>query len=244
MTRQVVFCDFDGPIVDVSERYYQTYIRGLQAIAAIYRQETNAELPIAPLSKQQFWQMKQNRTADIEIAVRSGIPASWFGLFIQQVERIVNHPSLLLWDRIQPSAQAALCYLNQANMRLVVVTLRHPQQVNAFLETQGLTHLVDEVYGVADVNAAYANRVEQKCGLLAVAIAQQKAKGYQTRNSWMLGDTEADVIAAQGTGLSAAALTCGVRSRAYLQTLEPTEVYDELLTAAKAVVGTVKLQAA
>ena len=29
---QVVFCDFDGPIVDVSERYYQTYRKGLQAI--------------------------------------------------------------------------------------------------------------------------------------------------------------------------------------------------------------------
>ncbi len=244
MTRQVVFCDFDGPIVDVSERYYQTYRQGLRAIAAIYRQETSADLVIEPLSKRQFWQMKQNRTADLEIAVRSGIPASWFELFIEQVEKIVNHPNLLLWDRIQPSAQAALRYLNQSNMRLVLVTLRHPQQVNTFLQAQGLTHLVDEVYGTADESAAHTNRVEQKCELLAVAIAQQKAKGYQTHASWMLGDTEADVIAARDTGLSAAALTCGVRSKAYLQTLEPTEVYDELLTAAKAIVETVKLQAA
>ena len=35
MTKQVVFCDFDGPIVDVSERYYQTYRQGLQAIASL-----------------------------------------------------------------------------------------------------------------------------------------------------------------------------------------------------------------
>ena len=244
MTQQVVFCDFDGPIVDVSERYYQTYRQGLRAIAAIHKQETSADLAITPLSKQQFWQMKQNRTADIEIALRSGVPTSWFGPFIQQIEKIVNHSSLLLWDRIQPSAKAALQHLQQANMRLVLVTLRHPHQVNAFLQAQGLTHLVDEVYGTVSTTAAYTNRVEQKCELLATAIAQQKAKGYQTHASWMLGDTEADVIAAKGTGLFAAALTCGIRSKAYLQMLEPTEVYAELLTAAKAVVKTVRLQAA
>lgn len=244
MTRQVVFCDFDGPIVDVSERYYQTYRQGLRAIAATHKQETDTDLAIVPLSKQQFWQMKQNRTADIEIAIRSGVPHSWFGHFIGQVEKMVNHPSLLLWDQIQPSAQAALRYLRQENMRLVLVTLRHPHQVNAFLQNNGLTHLVDEVYGTVDVNAAYMNRVEQKCELLSVAIAQQRAKGYQTRFSWMLGDTEADMIAAKGAGLSTVALTCGVRSKTYLQTLEPTEVCDELLSAARAVVKTVGLQAA
>lgn len=244
MTRPVVFCDFDGPIVDVSERYYQTYRQGLRSLALTHRQKTDTELAITPLSKQQFWQMKQNRTADIEIAIRSGVPSSWFSPFIQQVKEMVNHPSLLLWDKVQPTARPALRHLQKENIRLVLVTLRHPVQVNAFLRKHGLTHLVEEIYGTADVDAAFANRVEQKCKLLSRAIAQQKAKGYQTHTSWMLGDTEADVIAAQGMGLSAAALTCGVRSRAYLQTLDPTEVHDELLSAAKAVVKMARVQAA
>ncbi|EDX86721.1 haloacid dehalogenase-like hydrolase, putative [Synechococcus sp. PCC 7335] len=244
MTKQVVFCDFDGPIVDVSERYYQTYRQGLRAIASIHVQQTRTTLPISPLSKRHFWQMKQDRMADIEIAIRSGIPATWFEPFIEQVKQIVNHPSLLLCDRIQPSAQAALRHLRQSNIRLVLVTLRHPQQVNAFLQQQGVAHLVDEVYGLFDMNAAYVNRVEQKCELLAQAIAQQKVKGYRTHTSWMIGDTEADIIAARGMGLSAAALTCGVRSKAYLQKLEPTAIYDELLSAAKAAVQRANLQVA
>jgi phosphoglycolate phosphatase len=244
MTRPVVFCDFDGPIVDVSERYYQTYRQGLRSLAITHQKQTDRELAIAPLSKQQFWQMKQNRTADIEIAIRSGIPSNWFEPFIRQVEKIVNHQSLLRWDRAQPLAKAALRYLRQENMRLVLVTLRHPEQVGAFLRDHGLTHLVDEVYGVADVNAAYVNRVEQKRELLSRAIAQQKAQGYQTRSSWMLGDTEADVIAARDAGLSTAALTCGVRSQAYLQTLEPTGIYTELLSAAMAAVETARVQTA
>ncbi|MEM6869194.1 MAG: HAD hydrolase-like protein, partial [Cyanobacteria bacterium P01_C01_bin.121] len=57
-----------------------------------------------------------------------------------------------------------------------------------------------------------------------------------TQHSWMIGDTEADILAAQAAGLSSAALSCGVRSRDYLQTLEPTEIYDELLTAVQNVV--------
>lgn len=244
MTKQVVFCDFDGPIVDVSERYYQTYQQGLRAIASIYAQDTKTALPISPLSKHHFWQMKQNRMADIEIAIRSGIPASWFDPFIQIVKQIVNHPSLLLCDQLQPSAWAALQHIQQANMRLVLVTLRHPQQVDAFLHQQGMAHLVDEVYGLIDMNAAYVNQVEQKCDLLAQAIAQQKVKGYRTHTSWMIGDTEADIIAARGMGLSAAALTCGVRSKSYLQKLEPTAIYDELLSAAKAAVQRANLQVA
>lgn len=244
MTRPVIFCNFDGPIVDVSERYYQTYRQGLQTIAAIHQRETEIALAIAPLSKQQFWQMKQDRTADIEIAIRSGVPRSWFGQFIRQVETIVNHQSLLLWDRVQPSARAALRYLQQQDIRLVLVTLRHPEQVNAFLQDNGLTDLVDEVYGAADIDAAYKNRVEKKCELLSEAIAQQQAQGYQTHASWMLGDTEADIIAAKEAGLSTAALTCGVRSKAYLHRLEPTKVCDELLSAAKTVVKEVRFQVA
>lgn len=243
-SKQVVFCDFDGPIVDVSERYYQTYRRGLIVVELLCRQEKCVALNITPLSKEQFWRKKQNRTADCEIALCSGVPEEWFELFMQHVEKIVNHDSLLRWDCIQPSARAALVHLKRANMRTVLVTLRHPEQVSAFLRSQGLAHLVDDIYGALSVTAAYQNRVEHKCGLLAKAIAQQKNQGYETQNSWMVGDTEADVLAAKQMGLSCAALSCGVRSADYLKALEPTRVYDGLLSAARAVVETRQPQAA
>lgn len=242
--QQVVFCDFDGPIVDVSERYYRTYLRGLTEISLIYRQETSTELKLTPLSKQEFWDKKQNRIADLSIALSSGIPEDWFERYMQRVESLVNHASLLSWDRIQPSAKAALMYLKQANMRLVLVTLRQPRQVNAFLKSKGLAHLIDGVYGASSATAAHRNRIEQKKILLEQALTQQRSQGYRTQDSWMVGDTEADVLAAQAVGLPSAALSCGVRSKDYLKTLEPTEIYDELLTAAQAVVTTKQWQAA
>lgn len=244
MPQPVIFCDFDGPIVDVSERYYQTYRNGLTAIEQQYLHESGVQLYLQPLSKQRFWDMKQNRVADIEIATRSGLPEDLFPTFMQQVERIVNHPSLLRWDSIQPTARAAMEHVRQCGFRLVLVTLRHPRQVENFLQSQGLAHLVDEVYGAADVNAAHANRVEQKCELLERAIAQQEDQGHFTQDSWMIGDTEADIIAGQTFGLSTAALSCGVRSENYLQRLAPSRLYDSLLGAARNVIDTAVLQVA
>lgn len=242
--RRVVFCDFDGPIVDVSERYYQTYQKGLLAMEALQLEAGEPALGIQPLSKVQFWEMKQRRVADIEIALRSGLPKALFEVYMQQVNQIVNHPSLLEWDRVQPSAQAALRYFKRRNMRLVLVTLRHPHQVQSFLQAEGLGHLVDEVYGAWDVNAAHANRVEQKCELLAEAIAQQEQQGHNIQDSWMVGDTEADVVAGQKMGLSTAALSCGVRSADYLSELAPSKVYGCLLSAAREVVKPTVLQVA
>lgn len=230
--KRVIFCDFDGPIVDVSERYYQTYCLGLSVIEQAQLETNNVALTLQPLSKSQFWKMKRNRVADVEIAIRSGLPTDLFEPFMQQVERLVNHPSLLQWDCLQPAALGALHYLKQRNMRLVLVTLRHPRQVQDFLQAQGLEPLIDEVYGAVDMNAALANRVEQKRELLGQAIAQQKAQGHFTKNSWMVGDTEADILAGQSAGLSTAALSCGARSQAYLQRLQPAKIYDCLMTAA------------
>jgi phosphoglycolate phosphatase len=252
MPKKVVFCDFDGPIVDVSERYYRTYCKGLLAIEQWHRQQSGQRsgqrsgvyLDLQPLAKDQFWQMKQNRVADLEIAVRSGLPPDLFDPFMQQVERLVNHPSLLRWDQLQPEAKAALRYFKHCDLRLVLVTLRHPRQVQDFLQANGIAHLIDEIHGASDKKAAYANRVEQKRDLLIAAIAQQQAQGHLTQNSWMIGDTEADVLAGQAVGLSTAALLCGVRSQAYLQQLSPTATHRCLLTAAHKIVKAAALQVA
>ena len=51
--RMTVFCDLDGPIVDVSDRYYATYQQGLADTQAAYlARGINLNLQI--LSKQQF----------------------------------------------------------------------------------------------------------------------------------------------------------------------------------------------
>jgi phosphoglycolate phosphatase len=242
--KAVLFCDFDGPIVDVSNRYYQTYRLGLSTVQATYQTQTAESLPLHPLTKEQFWWMKQNKIADLEIATRSGLPDALIETFMQQVSRLVNHPYLLQWDRLQPGADKAIALLKRAGIRLVLVTLRHPRQVQAFLQAHDLSLQIDEVFGTADLQAAQVNRTEQKVELLQRAIATQIQQGYCPDNTWMIGDTEADVVAGQTAGLNTIALTCGIRSKAYLKHFNPDQMQPNLLAAVAAINPNAALQAA
>ena len=137
-----LFCDFDGPIVDVSERYYHTYQLGLADIASAY-----PALALSQLSKAQFWQMKQERTPDVEIAMRSGLQGEQIEQFLSRVRQIVNQPELLAQDQIQPGVKWALSLLHERGIRLVLVTLRQQVQATQILREQGLEALFSGIGG-------------------------------------------------------------------------------------------------
>ncbi|MEO0350185.1 MAG: HAD family hydrolase [Cyanobacteria bacterium P01_A01_bin.15] len=227
----VLFCDFDGPIVDVSERYYRTYQLGLSTLQANHQEHHGVHLPLRILSKNQFWWMKRDRIADADIAIRSGVPKDLVESLLQQVQRIVNHPHLLQWDALQPGAGIAIRRLKQMDVRLVLVTLRHPRQVQAFLQAHDLSQYVDEIFGASDIEAAHLNRAEQKVTLLERAIAAQQTQGYRVHPTYMIGDTEADIIAGQRASMATVALTNGIRSHDYLKRYRPTSIEPSLLQA-------------
>lgn len=223
-----LFCDFDGPIVNVSDRYYHTYQLGLAEVQAVYRQQGIA-LQLHGLSKEQFWQMKQERTPDAEIAMRSGLRGEQIEQFLERVKQIVNQPNLLHQDHLQTGVKWALSLLHSQGVRLVLVTLRQQEQATQILRHHGLERLFSQIWGAKDDHAAYANQADHKTRLLRQAIAQCRLDGA---SAWMLGDTEADVLAGQATGIPTIALTCGIRSRTYLQKYQPTRIHADLLSAA------------
>ncbi|HEY9614193.1 HAD family hydrolase [Allocoleopsis sp.] len=237
-----VFCDFDGPIVDVSNRYYATYQLALEDTQAFY-QHQGVTLPIQTLEKQQFWQMKQDRVPDIEIAMRSGLQAEQIDLFLKRVIEIVNQPALLNLDRLQPGVSWALALLHSQGVRLVLVTLRCQEQATQILRNYGLTRLFSGIYGTDDCDAAYHNYAEGKTQLLAKALAEQSAIAERSTASWMIGDTEADLLAGQALSIPTIALTCGIRSRMYLKQFQPTRIHNDLLAAAHYILESLKFEA-
>jgi phosphoglycolate phosphatase len=225
-----VFCDFDGPIADVSDRYYHTYTLALAATQADYAQQ-DISLPIRRLTKPQFWHMKQNRIPDTEIADWSGLSGAAVDRFLGHVETLVNQPTLLHQDQLQPGAMAALTALQDRGVRIVIVTLRQAAQVLDFLHQHDLATTISQIYGEQDAATAYPNRTEHKVAQLQRAIADQRRLGFHTQGSWMIGDTEADICAGQAAGLPTLALTCGIRSAGYLKGFHPTRMYRDLYAA-------------
>ena len=210
-----VFCDFDGPLVDVSDRYYNTYQIALGKTRDYY-EDQGEFLYLNPLSKQQFWQMKQERICDQEIALRSGLQVDHIPYFVRQVRAIVNESFLLKKDKFHQGVNWALARLHSQGVRLVVVTLRCQEQVTKLLNNYGLLRLFSGVYGTTDETIAYRNNIECKTALLKKALAE-----YDDGRACMVGDTEADILAAQAVGICAIALTCGIRSCHYLQQFDP-----------------------
>jgi phosphoglycolate phosphatase len=231
-----VFCDFDGPIVDVSDRYYATYCQGLADVQALYQHQGEV-LPLHILTKHQFWQMKQERTPDPEIAMRSGLQDKQIDLFLQQVMQRVHQADLLHHDCLQPGVQRALSQLHRQRVQLVLVTLRRRSQALQLLQHYGVDHYFNRVYGTHDDDAAYLNQSEQKTQLLSEAVSDAGLarsphnRAHMPLPAWMIGDTEADILAGQALGIPTIALTCGIRSQSYLQRFTPSFIQPDLATA-------------
>jgi phosphoglycolate phosphatase len=244
-----VFCDFDGPIVDVSDRYYSTYCQALTDTAAFYREfsaqqitDLNSQAQLTVLTKAQFWQMKQNRVPDREIAIQSGLKDKEIDFFLRRVVEIVNGADLLQQDKIQPGVTWALGLLKSQGCKLVLVTLRDRDEAIDILEQNGLRQLFSGIYGTTNSQAAYQNYAEVKTKLLKQAMREHQVNQLDTEWSWMIGDTEADIIAGTTMGIPTIALTCGIRSERKLSQLQPTLIKADLLCAAHYLVGINSLQ--
>jgi phosphoglycolate phosphatase len=239
-----VFCDFDGPIVDVSDRYYSTYYQALTDTARFYSElsaprTTQIDIlqAFSVLTKAQFWQMKQNRIPDRDIAAQSGLIETQIDFFLNRVVEIVNRADLLQQDKIQPGVSWALGLLKSQGTKLILVTLRDRDEAIGILEQHGLRQLFTGIYGTSNSQAAYQNYSEIKTQLLERAMREHQITAKNLDHSWMIGDTEADVLAGQATGIATIALTCGIRSLHQLSQLQPTRIESDLLCAAHHLVG-------
>jgi phosphoglycolate phosphatase len=231
-----VFCDLDGPLIDVSRRYYKTYQLAIAETQA-YFQSQGRSLFLTPLSASQFWQMKQERIPDADIAFCSGLRHEQIELFMANVHDIVNQPILLHEDRLQPGVMQSLEQLKRRGARLFLVTLRCQAEAVQLLQQFNLAHYFDKICGAQDRFAAYQNYTEGKQALLKDLVYEVNPTAHS--QCWIIGDTEADVLAGQALGLSTVAVTCGMRSHSYLKRLAPTTVQPDLQTATQYLLTTV-----
>lgn len=220
-----VFCDLDGPLIDVSRRYYKTYKLAI-AETQYHYQTLGQTLQLDPISEGRFWRMKRERIPDIDIAARTGFQDEQIEFFLNTVKGLVNQPLLLQEDQLQDWAIESLESLKAAGASLSLVTLRAHDQAIQILKRFGIYHHFDYVRGARDELAAYENYADYKTSILVNLL---NTMNLETRDAvWMIGDTEADVKSAQATGIGQIALSCGMRSIEYLQRLEPTCVFDDL----------------
>ncbi len=221
-----IFTDFDGPIMDVSERYYQVYLYCLEKI----RQTQQA---VITLSKSEFWELKRSQVPEKEIAKLSGFADDQQAIAFVQLRRTTVHTNPYFeYDRLIESAIPALEIAQSAGIDLAVMTMRRRRELEPVLDQYDLRRFFqgDRIFCLDD-DYVKTGDTQDKPKLMQRAQATLPAVEQQ----WMIGDTEADIIAAQTYHVPVIAVLSGIRNQTQLEKYKPNQVFPDLLASITAI---------
>ena len=210
--------DFDGPIIDVSERYYQVYKYCLET-------SKHPGQSVKILSKAEFWQLKRSRVPETQIGILSGLEEAQAKTFAQLRCQTVHTPSYFSYDSLAPGAVAALEKVQTAGIDLAVMTMRRVKELDYAFNRYDLGKFFpkNRCYCLAD-DYVKTRDIDDKPLLMERALVELPA----AEDTWMVGDTEADIMAAKNHGVKVMAVLCGIRDREQLQIYKPDLIVETL----------------
>jgi phosphoglycolate phosphatase-like HAD superfamily hydrolase len=223
-----IFTDFDGPIMDVSERYYQVY---LYCIEKIRKTEQN----IQTLPKSEFWELKRTQVPEKEIAKLSGFEDERQAIAFAHLRRSTVHThDYFQYDRLLENAIPALEKAQKAEYDLVVMTMRRRRELEPVLDRYDLRRFFksDRIFCLDD---DYVKTIDTQDK--PKLMQQAQATLPQVQEQWMIGDTEADIFAAQSHNIDAIAVLSGIRNQTQLEKYQPRKILPNLMSAITTILG-------
>ena len=219
--------DFDGPIMDVSDRYYRVY---QQCLAETQR----LGQPVRELPKAEFWDMKRARVPETEIAILSGLDAAQSRDFAQKRRDTVHTLPYMIYDRPVPGALETLEKVQRAGVDLAVLTMRRVSELDEAFNRCNLGQFFPEnrCYCLPN-DYVKTGDVKDKLLLMAKALAELPPAS----DVWMVGDTEVDIIAAKTHGVKVIGVLCGIRDRTQLEMHQPDLIANNLSEAVEIILG-------
>ncbi|MGB3691645.1 MAG: HAD family hydrolase [Spirulinaceae cyanobacterium] len=220
-----IITDFDGPIMDVSERYYQVYQLCLE-------KAKDSQQPIKVLSKQEFWRLKRSRVPEREIGKISGLYSEQAKIFARLRRETVHSLPYLVYDQPVPGAIATLEKIQKTQADLLVMTMRRDGELEDAFNRYNLRRFfpAERCYCLPQ-DYVKETDIKDKTKLMAKALAELP----EASASWMIGDTEADMIAAKTHQIKSIAVLSGIRDRPQLEKYQPNFIVNNLSEAVELV---------
>ncbi|QMS88247.1 HAD family hydrolase [Nostoc edaphicum CCNP1411] len=213
--------DFDGPIIDVSERYYRVYQFCLE-------KTRRPDQAVQELPKAEFWQLKRSRVPEKQIALNSGLDEPQAQEFAQLRRQTVHTEAYFNYDTLAPGAVDALLKIQQAGIDLAVMTMRRVRELDYAFKKYDLGRFFPENRCYCLSNDYVKTRdIEDKPLLMARALKELPPAA----DTWMVGDTEADITAAKNYGIKVIAVESGIRDRTQLELYYPDLIVKDFSTA-------------
>ncbi|MEG4393667.1 HAD family hydrolase [Microcoleus sp. BROC3] len=219
--------DFDGPIMDVSDRYYRVYQHCLA-------ETKRAGQPVRELPKAEFWEMKRARVPETEIGILSGLDAAQARDFAQKRRQTVHTLPYMIYDRPAPTAVETLEKVQRAGVDLAVMTMRRVRELDEAFNRCNLGQFFPENRRYCLPNDyVKTGDVKDKPLLMARALAELPPAS----DLWMVGDTEADIVSAKTHGVKVIGVLCGIRDRTQLEIHQPDLIANNLSEAVEIILG-------
>ena len=221
-----IITDFDGPIMNVSERYYQVYRFCLEQVR-------RPGQPVNVLSKAEFWQCKRSQVPERQIGQCSGLDELQSQEFAQLRRATVHTMPYLPYDTIQPGAIASLELAQHTSFDLVVMTMRRVRELEEAFSRYELSRFfpMNRRYCLAN-DYVKTGDTKDKPLLMQRALAELPPAS----DTWMIGDAEADIVAAKTHGIKVIGVLSGIRDRTQLAQHQPNWIVDNLTEALNVVI--------
>jgi phosphoglycolate phosphatase-like HAD superfamily hydrolase len=204
--------------MDVSDRYYRVYRYCLEQVR-------RPGQPITVLSKKEFWALKRSQVPERQIGQQSGLDELQAQEFAHLRRETVHTLPYLRYDTIQPVAMGALITAQQAGADLAIMTMRRVRELDEAFSRYDLAPFFPENRRYCLSNDYVKTKdVKDKPLLMGHALAELPP----ATATWMIGDTEADIAAAQSQGIPVISVLSGIRDRAQLAKHQPDHIVANL----------------
>jgi phosphoglycolate phosphatase len=197
--------DLDGTLLDVSARHHHVY------------SSVCASLGGAPLTRADYWHLKRRRTPLAEILAQSGLDASQTAAFEANFAALIEVPESLGFDVLFPDTIPVLTRL-AATYRCALVSLRSSTTA---LRAQLAVFALTPFFEIIEIAASGPDPAFQKARLIRKTVPDNDP-------GVVIGDTEADVAAANALGYLSIAVCSGIRDRDVLAQDSPSYVVDTI----------------
>lgn len=205
--KHLIFLDLDGPILDVSEKYYRVY------------SDILSRNGFKVLSKSEYWNAKREKVPDLEILQRS-IAGSFLESYLYERKLLIESDPYLMYDKLQDGAVQVLEKLSENN-ELILVTLRtYPEQLHKQLEYLNIKKYFFSILSSSDeANPRWTIKYNLIKGFL---VNKRISHGI------FIGDTETDVLAGKELGFKTIVVLNGIRSHDLLIETRPSFVVNSI----------------